>query len=227
MTLSALIRKRDAGNLATAIPAISATQPTREAATVARIATVAVANPREDKTAPPAIVDAGETATVSRSWLIHYPDREPVEVACCPEATHADVLERHPDAVAAEPIPPKPEPVPSCNACQHRPPRHRNGDSAPCGNPVAAGLSDLPGVIRYSPNDGKTCKTWRACLDTNLERRILEMAERWRYSGDELALAQGLARKDPDGWLREVSDDEHTGITAGELDRCARARDMR
>lgn len=49
MTLSALIRKRDTGNLATAIPAISATQPKGEAATVARIATVAVANPREPK----------------------------------------------------------------------------------------------------------------------------------------------------------------------------------
>ncbi|MCU0841268.1 MAG: hypothetical protein MUC79_06065 [Thiobacillaceae bacterium] len=52
MTLSALIRKRDTGNLATAIPAISATQPKGEAATVARIATLAVANPKEEKTAP-------------------------------------------------------------------------------------------------------------------------------------------------------------------------------
>ena len=52
MTLSALIRKRDAGKVATAIPAISATQPKGEAATVARMATVAVANPREEKPAP-------------------------------------------------------------------------------------------------------------------------------------------------------------------------------
>ncbi|MBS0323748.1 MAG: hypothetical protein JSR19_07845 [Proteobacteria bacterium] len=29
-----------------------------------------------------------------------------MEVACCPEATHADILERHPDAVAAEPFTP-------------------------------------------------------------------------------------------------------------------------
>lgn len=50
MTLSALIRKRDTGNLATDIPAISATQPKGEAATVARIATVAVANPKKEKT---------------------------------------------------------------------------------------------------------------------------------------------------------------------------------
>ena len=106
MTLSALIRKRDTGNPATAIPAISATQSKGEAATVARIATVAVANPKEEKTAPPAKVGAGDTATASRWWLIHYPDRDPVEVACCPEATHADILERHPDAVAAEPFTP-------------------------------------------------------------------------------------------------------------------------
>jgi hypothetical protein len=106
MTLSALIRKRDIGNLATAIPAISATQPKGDAATVARIATVAVANPKEEKPAPPANVGAGDTATASRWWLIHYPDRDPLEVTCCPEATHADILERHPDAVAAEPFTP-------------------------------------------------------------------------------------------------------------------------
>ncbi|MDI6745973.1 MAG: hypothetical protein QMD17_02400 [Rhodocyclaceae bacterium] len=51
-------------------------------------------------------VGAGDTATASRWWLIHYPDRDPLEVACCPEATHADILERHPDAVAAEPFTP-------------------------------------------------------------------------------------------------------------------------
>ncbi len=114
MTLSSLIRKRDTVGIATAIPAISATQTKGTAATVARIATVAVANPKEEKTAPPEHVgvtggnpcETGDTATASRWWLIHYPDRDPVEVACCPEATHADILERHPDAVAAEPFTP-------------------------------------------------------------------------------------------------------------------------
>ena len=106
MTLSALIRKRDTGSLATAIPAISATQPKGEAGTVARIATVAVANPKEEKTAPLAKVGAGDTATASCWWLIHYPDCDPLEVACYPEVTHADILERHPDAVAAEPFTP-------------------------------------------------------------------------------------------------------------------------
>lgn len=70
MTLSALIRKRDTGNLATAIPVISATQPKGEAGTVARIATVAVANPKEEKTAPPAKVSAGDTVTAFRWWLL-------------------------------------------------------------------------------------------------------------------------------------------------------------
>lgn len=51
-------------------------------------------------------VSPGSTATASSWWLIHYPDRDPLEVACCPEATHADILERHPDAVAAEPFTP-------------------------------------------------------------------------------------------------------------------------
>ncbi len=49
MTLAALIQKRDAVNLATAIPAISATQQGEATGTIARIATIAVANPRKAK----------------------------------------------------------------------------------------------------------------------------------------------------------------------------------
>ena len=51
VTLAALIRKRTPGKLATAIPAIPATQPTVKPASVARIATVAVASPADAKTA--------------------------------------------------------------------------------------------------------------------------------------------------------------------------------
>lgn len=46
MILSSLIRKRDTGNLATAIPAIFATQLKEETGKVARIANVAVAKPQ-------------------------------------------------------------------------------------------------------------------------------------------------------------------------------------
>ena len=49
-------------------------------------------------------VNAGDTATDSRGWLLHYPDRDPLEVACCPEAAHAEILERRPDAVAPKPL---------------------------------------------------------------------------------------------------------------------------
>ena len=44
MTLAALIRKRESGKPATAIPATAATEEGRKVGTVARIATVAVAN---------------------------------------------------------------------------------------------------------------------------------------------------------------------------------------
>lgn len=94
--LSALIRKRETRNAATAIPAIPATQPKEEAGAVARIATVAVANPTEAKTA---------NAATSWGWLLHFSDRDPLEVYCNPDATHAAILERYPDALAAEPIP--------------------------------------------------------------------------------------------------------------------------
>jgi hypothetical protein len=97
MTLSALIRKRAPRNLATAIPAISATQPKGEDATVAGIATVAVASPKEEKTAPPAKVGAGNSATVPigkasaeltgeeessiRAWLDLINETDPANIA--------------------------------------------------------------------------------------------------------------------------------------------------
>jgi hypothetical protein len=139
----------------------------------------------------------------SRWWLVHYPDREPVEVACFPPATHAEILERHPDAIAAEPInQAAPEPARACSTCTHV--TGRGG----CGEPVAAGLSDAVGVIRYSPDQGATCPAWLATLHHDLELRILAMAERWNYSGDDLAAALAGARSDPCGWLLAVEADE-------------------
>jgi hypothetical protein len=89
MTLSALIRNRDTGNLATAIHAISATQPKGKVATVAKIATVAVANPKEMKI---------ELVGFSTATLAKISHRIPLEAACCPEVTHADTLKRFPQA---------------------------------------------------------------------------------------------------------------------------------
>jgi hypothetical protein len=106
MSLLSRLRDKQAGKIATATPATFATQAGGERRTVASVATVAVAKFPQVQTASLAKVGAGDTATASRWWLIHYLDRDPVEVACCPEATHADILERHPDAVAAEPFTP-------------------------------------------------------------------------------------------------------------------------
>ena len=107
MSLSNLIRRKsEPVGFATATVATFATQEGERGRTVASVATVAVAKFPQGQTAPPAKVSPGDTATVSRWWLIHYPDRDPLEVACCPEASHADILERHPDAVAAEPFTP-------------------------------------------------------------------------------------------------------------------------
>lgn len=83
MTLAALIRKRGTVNLANANPAKAANDGGVKEPTLARLATLALANPTEAKTANP----------------------HPVEVTCCPQATHAEILERYPDAPAAEPIP--------------------------------------------------------------------------------------------------------------------------
>jgi hypothetical protein len=51
-------------------------------------------------------IASNETESVaSWGWLLHFADRESLEVYCHPDATHAAILERYPDALAAEPIP--------------------------------------------------------------------------------------------------------------------------
>lgn len=60
----------------------------------------------QGQTPLPAKAGPGETATGSGWWLIHFPDRDPLEVACCPALPHAEILEHYPDAIAAEPIAP-------------------------------------------------------------------------------------------------------------------------
>ena len=77
MTLAALIRKRESGKAATAIPAIPATQPRERPETVARIATVAVANPTEEKILP---MTAEEEKAI-RVWLEHIEETDPEIIA--------------------------------------------------------------------------------------------------------------------------------------------------
>ena len=104
MTLANLIRKREPAPLANANPAKVANDGRPATGKLARLATLALATSTEEKHARLAKGGACDTARASPWWLVHYPNRDPLEVACYPEATHADILEWHPEAVAAQPF---------------------------------------------------------------------------------------------------------------------------
>ncbi len=109
MTLAALIRKRETVKPANANLAKVANDERARGEPLAGLATLALANTANEKTASmPGKVLADDTATASCWWRIHYPGREPVEVACCPPATHAEMLAWRPDAIVVEPFEPTP-----------------------------------------------------------------------------------------------------------------------
>ena len=121
MKIANLIRKRPREAVATAIPAIPATELGSRVAAVAKIATVAVANAADLGEGSEQAVAGIATVAVAKPdearvegtappiratrWLIHFTDREPMEVWFAPAADHAEVLAAYRDAVAAEPIP--------------------------------------------------------------------------------------------------------------------------
>jgi hypothetical protein len=162
----------------------------------------------------PIVRPDSDTATASRWWRLHYPNREPLEVATFPPASHAEILERHPEAIAAEPFD-LAEPERACSTCAHRPPGLLAIEVAPCGDPIAAGLSEVEGVIRHHPGQGATCPAWLATIPGDLEARSWSMAERWGHSGDDLALVLDAARQDPEGWLRMLEVNERGGTDNG------------
>jgi hypothetical protein len=99
----------------------------------------------------------------------------------------------------------EPEPASTCSTCAHE--TGRGG----CGEPAAAGLSNLDGVIRYHEDGGEDCPVFLSIIQPDLERRILAMAERWNYAGDDLAIALAGARSDPTGWNKVLEADENEG----------------
>lgn len=97
MSLAELIHKKQKVGLATVTVATLATHEGEKrefevwnGPTVAKVATVTVAT-------------ATKAKTTSASWLLHFTDRNPLTVAFSPAATHAEVLDAYPDALAAEP----------------------------------------------------------------------------------------------------------------------------
>jgi len=121
MKIANLIRKRPREAVATAIPAIPATELGSRAASVAKIATVAVANAADLGEGGEQAVAGIATVAVAKPnkgrvegtappiratrWLIHFLDREPLEVWFSPAADHAEALVAYKGAVAAEPVP--------------------------------------------------------------------------------------------------------------------------
>ncbi|TXG97382.1 MAG: hypothetical protein E6R09_12840 [Rhodocyclaceae bacterium] len=117
MTLSSLIRKNEIREPATAIPAIPATQEHETAGTVARIATVAVANPKEEKTAP---LLASEESAI-RTWLALIDETNPATIAEVMDRCQRDTGARDYFTGRAAAELPKPEPFPddrrTCSQC--------------------------------------------------------------------------------------------------------------
>lgn len=130
MTLSSLIRKRDTGNIATAMPAISATQPRKWPRTVAKIAGIAVAS----QTTPRVKVLAGDTADASRcpmttdeekairAWLALIEETDPATIADVLNQCRRDADARGYFTGRAASELPKPDPFPDdrrfCTQCQ-------------------------------------------------------------------------------------------------------------
>lgn len=109
-------------------------------------------------------------------WLIHYADREPLEVWFSPAADHAEALMGYPDAVAAEPLlemlaqsahePARQSAARGCSTCRHR--RRPGLSEGYCGG----GRDDLAGAygahhpLRRLPADqGESCASYQTFED--------------------------------------------------------------
>lgn len=174
MILSNLIRGKSAPErFANANPANPANQKDGRGGTLAKLAALALANHREEQTASP-------LAAVSFS-----------------PATQAEIRERHPGAIMSEPFNPTATVQTACDTCSHA--TARGG----CGEPVAAGLSNLEGVIVYHPDKGATCRTWLALIPDDMEALIQRAGTYYEYSTDDWQLIRDTARRDPTG-LRQA-----------------------
>ena len=112
MSILSMLRRKQSVGVATVISAIPATHGPELAGAVARIATIAVANSTEaendgwnsSRNSNNSSSKPCEQKATCWRWLIHFADRNPAEVAFSPEATHAEVLDFYPSALAAEPV---------------------------------------------------------------------------------------------------------------------------
>ena len=85
-------------NDATAINAIHAISDDVEVTRIARVAQVQVATP--DKTD-----SIASDEIISNWWLMHFVDRDSIEVAIWPPCNYASGIQSYPNSIAAEPLP--------------------------------------------------------------------------------------------------------------------------
>jgi hypothetical protein len=107
MTLSALIRKRE---IATATVATPATHEQAKAGTVAKVASVAVANQL-----------MAEEETAIRAWLAHIEETDPATIAEVIDKCRHNNEARDYFLGRTKEVPPAPEPdyTATCGACKH------------------------------------------------------------------------------------------------------------
>jgi len=142
------------------------------------------------------------TDTVSAWWLLHYPNRDPVQLVSTPPATLAQILRQHPEAVAAEPFAwPHPEPALTLEADRSCWPHSQAMNSveidtftARLGHFTAKGLGydEAEALADKLVQRDREGDDRRLCL----ECRHLQGAGRWRCGNWQQAgvAQQGLAR---------------------------------
>lgn len=140
MTPMAIIRKAKADGVRIALSAAGSIKATGESDAVNRW----LSSIREHKAAlVETLLAANDDTATSFAWLIHFTDRDPLQVSFSPEVTHAEALASYPDAVTAEPIVTPPPIGASCRDCRHfAKPVHSSG--------YCAGRDDLP--LAYGAN---------------------------------------------------------------------------
>jgi hypothetical protein len=105
MSLADMIKKRNIEKSAIANPANVANEKQAMGESLAKLATLALANGANDE-ASLRMVGAGDTATASHWWRFHYSNREPKEASYWPPVNGAEALEGEPEAICAQPFEP-------------------------------------------------------------------------------------------------------------------------
>lgn len=133
MTLADLIRKKQLGGVAGAIPAIQQGKGTG-----------AIVNPPEAKTGnfPEAAIDTPLDPTKPHwAWRLTYPDGTTKEQFTLPEATHAEIAKLWPEVIGAEPFNPIKSQARVCVTLRAEAP---TGLEPSGGNPTRSDLAPQP-----------------------------------------------------------------------------------